>query len=411
MGDHHGDLLKEENEIPSSDFCSDVNNTEDTLLPSLQEVLHCQLPSWYATFSNLTVDNSNNIDKKDRNCRSNFTIKSITIPLPDDFRGYLESDGVRLPLGDRTSSCMLSDNFREDEWSSDDNSDEEEEKEEESESPDQIEKFSFPQLSEQIQNAIDLLGGIVFPKLNWSCPKDAGWVNGGSLECKTAGDVYLLVKSSDFCSFDVHHALTEVRKSKGEKTSTAQTNDLTTAFPLQLVLRKWCNLHPSQEFRCFVRNRNLVGISQRHHSQYFVHLARDEYRNEIKTMIMEFFEDVVSSNFARREVANYVFDVYIDKKKRIWLLDFNVWGSRTDPLLFSWSELMSESFNSQNDFPEIRVVETDKQVRADPLASYRAPIDTIHVASLTGGIDGVKFEEFMNLCEKPTALKTEEEEL
>ena len=92
----------------------------------------------------------------------------------------------------------------------------------------------------------------------------------------------------------------------------------------------------------------------------------------------------------------------------MWLLDFNVWGRQTDTLLFSWSELLSLSSNDDDGMPEMRVVETDRQVQQDPLASYRAPIDTVHVASMTGG-DASKFEEFMALCERPTVLEAENE--
>jgi hypothetical protein len=75
-------------------------------------------------------------------------------------------------------------------------------------------------------------------------------------------------------------------------------------------------------------------------------------------------------------------------------------------LLYQWLELEQMEATDQ---PEIRVVETDRQVRQDPLSSYRAPIDTVHVASMTGG-DASKFKEFMDLCERPTVLGQEEEE-
>ena len=57
-----------------------------------------------------------------------------------------------------------------------------------------------------------------------------------------------------------------------------------------------------------------------------------------------------------------------------------------------------------------RVVETAKQVRADPLASYRAPIDTLHVASQMMGGDANnnnQWEEFMQMCQPPTELDQE----
>lgn len=100
--------------------------------------------------------------------------------------------------------------------------------------------------------------------------------------------------------------------------------------------------------------------------------------------------------------ANYVFDVYIDKKERIWLLDFNVWGSQTDSLLFEWEELMSLA-EEETSFPEIRVVETELEIHHDPLASYRAPIDVIELAAVAGS-DARKFEEFKAMCERPSNI-------
>ena len=63
---------------------------------------------------------------------------------------------------------------------------------------------SFPELDSAIEEAISTLGGSVCIKLNWSTPTDAVWVS-GTLKCETAGDVYLLLKSSDRIAFDLEH--------------------------------------------------------------------------------------------------------------------------------------------------------------------------------------------------------------
>jgi hypothetical protein len=129
----------------------------------------------------------------------------------------------------------------------------------------------------------------------------------------------------------------------------------------------------------------------------------------IRSLIVEFFDEVLQYKVARQQddsdkaaaaaVSRYIFDCYVDQKEKVWIIDFNVWGRRTDTLLFDWDEL--ERMDS--DMPEIRVVETEKQVRSDPLASYRAPVDAIHVASLTGG-DPKAFETFMKMCRQSSDL-------
>jgi len=118
----------------------------------------------------------------------------------------------------------------------------------------------------------------------------------------------------------------------------------------------------------------------------------------IRSQIIDFFDTVIEERFP---LANYVFDVYIDKKERVWLLDFNVWGTQTDSLLYTWDELVHMVGGEEANYPEMRVVETEREVHHDPLASYRAPIDTIELAAVAGS-DRNKFEEFMAMCERPS---------
>ena len=72
---------------------------------------------------------------------------------------------------------------------------------------------AFPDLTAKVQSALDSYsssspggGGGCFPKLNWSAPRDASWINCGTLRCRKAGDVYLLLKSSDFVTSDLEMA-------------------------------------------------------------------------------------------------------------------------------------------------------------------------------------------------------------
>lgn len=341
---------------------------EEGPLPTRAQVKAAEFSQWYPLFSSLPENSLR---------RKNVTLRSQSICLPPSFKEYLLSDGVRLPIGAKTSGILDFGGSDTSDWSEDGS------QAGDGDTDDGLSKeedIDFSGLCREIQQAIDNLGGEVVPKLNWSSPRDAVWVNGNSLKCKAPGDVFLLLKSSDFCSHDLQYAMKEV--------SDPNEND---TVELELVLRKWCNFFPSQEFRCFVRDGELIAVSQRHHSQSFQHLVRDQYL--FRSLVIEFFDEIVKPNYA---TSNYVFDVYIDKKERVWLVDFNVWGRRTDALLYTWAELSG----ADSDIVEIRVVQSEKEVRADPLSSYRAPIDTLYMTSLTGG-DSAKFDEFMGLCEKP----------
>ena len=255
--------------------------------PTYHQLKACQFSSWYSTFRNLQTNqqtfsssssssnnNNNNNNENPRNRifpYNNVTIRSIIIkPLPMDFLEYLKSDGVRLPLGAEKVSSFLPDldsntnrnGYDGDDWSSEDDhndiDDNDKDKNEDNDhnhnDDDHNDKtgnnqiFHFPQLNKRIQNAIDTLGGTVIPKLNWSCPKDVTWINSGSLKCSTVGDVYLLLQSSDFCMFDLNHALDDISDFDG---------NVDTNLDFELVLRKWSNLHPSMEFRCFVSSNDL----------------------------------------------------------------------------------------------------------------------------------------------------------
>jgi D123 len=459
------DLLKSHLECTGDQSVEEDQYVVD--LPSRYAVEACQISEWYGTFSNIVpVDPPIAPATGKKKLRKNVTLTSIIIPLPEGFRQFLASDGVRLPPNTNVSSGMFDghvqhpDDHTDDEWSEDSVEDSEA-------------RINIPsndedwgELTESINNAIRELKGSVVPKLNWSTAKDAVWIHQGSLRCYTAGDVYLLLQSSDFICHDAQHALAPENVAGEDGGSyEAEPSDRTTPnWPLRLTLRKFCNLYPSQEFRCFVAYGHVVAISQRHHTQFFPFLggggdtvaggdtAPHPIRERIRLQTCEFFETYVRGRFPVNQgsslsddpkaalVPKFVMDVYHDQQGRVWLVDFAVWGPTTDTLLWTWFELdaladqasekgpppveedekvtrlyfhgrggdsdvddENQDTPSANDdsteWPILRVVETDRQVRSDPLSSYRAPIDTLHVASWTG-CDTREFHKFMAHCEE-----------
>lgn len=155
-------------------------------------------------------------------------------------------------------------------------------------------------------------------------------MNANSMDCRTPQDVYLLLKSSDFITHDLEHAFDD----------TVDDPDLThDSIPYHLILRKavgkW---NPSVEFRCFVRRRKLLCICQRdlNHFDFLFNMS-----GQLRLRIQEFFDVRLRDTFPDE---NFVFDVYIPPPyDRVWLVDFNPWAPRTDPLLFSWLEILEMS--------------------------------------------------------------------
>ena len=339
-----------------------------------QHVLSCALPSWYP------------------HLRSS-TIRSVVIPLPHSFIHYLQQDGILLPTPPTTLTLNANDPRQEslnNEWSSS----EEEGDEDDLKAPpfrrppvsssddDEGEDDStattptlpcFPELEKNIQAAIDKLGGHVFPKLDWSSPRDASFLKGGSLKCDNVGDIFLLLKGSDFVAHDITHAFDACDKTvpatattKTPATTTATTTTTTTTTTTipdpptrqhHLVLRRWCNLYPSQEFRCVVVQQRFKGMSQRHCDRCFKNMNATAMA-DMGALVQTFYDTALvpalsSSSLAGQMGGDYFFDVYIDRHRTVTLLDFGVFSPlSTDAKLFTWGELQAWSGNGAEESAE-----------------------------------------------------------
>ncbi|XP_060603753.1 cell division cycle protein 123 homolog [Ruditapes philippinarum] len=311
----------------------------------ISEVLNCSFSSWYPRFKD-------------------YTIKSQILPLPQEFVDYLLADQVVLPEG--TVAMSASDSDTEDNRNT--------------EAP------SFPEFEVLLKNTIKRLGGQVFPKLNWSAPKDATWISfDRTLKCTCTSDVYLLLKSSDFISHDLTQPFKHCCDDENLKNETS--------VKYELVLRKWQELNPAYEFRCFVKDNKLIGISQRHNDMYYKFIP--ENRQEIISDIQAFYYHIVKDNFPDK---SYCFDVYRRCQGKLLLLDFNPFGRVTDGLLYTWEELESDDLlpadDTQHHVPEMRCVESPSGVRSNPYGAYAFPKDFIDISS---GDDPAKLIQLLQL--------------
>eukprot|EP01132_Coremiostelium_polycephalum_P007406 gene7406-9101_t len=372
-----------------------TNNNIDKYFDSKKR---CQFQEWYPLFKSITFS-------------------SVIIPLPKIFIDYLGSD---IFTTDEHSFPQYSgineadkDFHHHDNWSSvtygtehanlnkdyyqgysDDDDDDEETEESEDDDNDQdnnnnnkkdqriIKESEFPQLIDSIKDAIKKLGGDVIPKLNWSSPKDAMWMNAmNSLRCSSPTDIFLLLKSSDF----INHDLSQF-KINAEDSDESLT-------PYHLVLRKWHNLYQSMEFRCFVKNNELIGISQRDTSSYFNFLK--DKKLSLQSSITEFYNQNIKDKFTD---TSYSFDVYITKENKVWLVDFNPIHPSTDALLFIWDELFPELIEDDDDNEvedtnnheekvkpvtslEFRIVENENGIKPNLSMTSRLPLDLLQMQS------------------------------
>ncbi|KAF8978527.1 hypothetical protein BGZ52_005924 [Haplosporangium bisporale] len=355
---------------------TDAETSTPLVFPPLthQRLENCSFSSWYPTFRSLTI-------------------KSKIIPLSEDFVSYLNADKVFIP-GQSGISLALSDDDDSDDddqisdmekfkalqeathrqaQESDSDSDADEDEDEEAALP------YFPELEDEIAQTIAEFGGEVFPKLNWSSPRDASWIaTTNTLKCHNAADIFLLLKSSDFIAHDLAHAYEDCSDEAGEAGSGIRSRPENVV----LILRKWFDLAPSMEFRCFVRDNKLIGISQR--DMTFYDFLKD-IREELEEKIVDFFEERIQGKFTD---SDYTFDVYITRnRERIYLIDFNPFAQKTDSLLYQWEELLT----SPEQLP-LRLLPSEEAGRhmQQPFAFNRYPSD---VTDLSNGQTVAEFAE------------------
>lgn len=105
-----------------------------------------------------------------------------------------------------------------------------------------------------------------------------------------------------------------------------------------IFVRQWVDIEPAQEFRCFMRDRKLVGISQYNYRDYFPELNGEA--DTIVWAIESFFESFVAA--CAGWLDDVVFDVIVrccGNMLRQWsvtLLEANPFFEMTDPCLYDW---------------------------------------------------------------------------
>uniref|UniRef100_A0A1J3GNU6 Cell division cycle protein 123-like protein n=1 Tax=Noccaea caerulescens TaxID=107243 RepID=A0A1J3GNU6_NOCCA len=320
-----------------------------------EEVNRCQIQNWYPKFRSLTI-------------------KTKFHQLPETFISYLVDDSgpFRLPDSVTNEDAMpnrVHNPEEEDDFQVSEGSDNE------AEPPSKIP--SFPQLEIEIKESIEALGGSIFPKLNWSAPKDAAWISPSrNLSCTCFSEIALLFRSSD----SLLHDLCNAYDSCDDNTSSRPQSFF-------LALRKWypC-LKPEMEFRCFVKSNELVGICQREVTTFYPVLVNE--KDLLKGLIEEFFYDKIRMEF---ESDKYTFDVYVTKERKVKLIDFNTWCGSTLPLMYSWEELEEEINGGECNELELRIVESRRSVL--PGLKTAVPYDYIDMSSGSGWDQVIKKAE------------------
>lgn len=335
----------------------DAGSAESIKFPYLKraDVMACSFSHWHARF---------------RHCSPRARV--LRNP-PQAFLAYLDEDGLMLPQDSRSISHTVVGAQLEQLDSSDDEAETRVGQYQATVASYEDEGFSevdpvesFREFHEAIQREIDALGGKVVPKLNWSAPKDAVWISADrTMKCREPGDIYLLLKSSDFVNHDLGgHAFDAC-----DDTPKGQRRKLESEECV-LVLKKWFDARPSLEFRCFVTGKRLRAISQRDPNPYDF-LA--EKRAQIVELATRLFDKELSPKF---ELDNYAYDVYLSfDQDKVWLMDISPCSPSTDGLLFRWQELLA--FDDQ-DPVELRLVSKETTFSNAPqFSAHQVPLDMV----------------------------------
>lgn len=268
-------------------------------------------------------------------------------PLPKEFVDYLEQDGIKLPKFELEKSSYTDGIVRNEENEYSDWEDEVEDTVEGSGSEGLDPIRDFPELHAQIRDAIEELGSVA-PKLNWSAPRDATWIlPNNTMKCTETNEVYLLLNASNYIMYDLQHAFDECEDYSEEDGRPEY----------ELALRQWFDINPALEFRVFLRDGKVLGVSQRDLNYYnFL----EPLANDLKDSIDEFVEDVFLPKFSEKSC---VLDVYIPRPyNKLFLIDVNPFARSTDPLMFSWNELLTKMFHEDTDY-ELRIVSENNVAR------------------------------------------------
>jgi len=286
----------------------------------------CSFDNWYPQFKN-------------------DSIPAVVVDLPEDVLQYLKADGVVIPIEalvkKKPSSYVDDITFKD--WDSD------------GELDDETPPPTFPEFSRNLREIVSKLGGSVFIKLNWSAPFDARWIaTNSSLKCTNLQDIYLLLKGSDRIANDL-----EVDSKNGHK----------------LVMKSWIDIHPGNEFRCFVKRKQLVAVTQRNNgTEFHQHIHNNKY--EIIKEIKEFFNKKVKSKFT---LDTYLFDVVWDSNKPLVIMDFGPFDKSCQTYLFSWRDINEMEYNEELS-PEFRYICENPGIQPKPDLYCGIPAELSHMA-------------------------------
>lgn len=139
-------------------------------------------------------------------------------------------------------------------------------------------------------------------------------------------------------------------------------------YPPHIFVRQYKDIPKWSEFRCFMKDRKLIGISQYFYDEVFEELKDKSDRGSIRWAIQKFFD-----NFKDEcHLDDVVFDIWVILKDitglrynerfiEVKLIEINPFFEHTDPCLFAWrNEVGQELVEFHGDLRYVKGTEKDK---------------------------------------------------
>jgi hypothetical protein len=116
---------------------------------------------------------------------------------------------------------------------------------------------------------------------------------------------------------------------------------------IQVIIREWKDIKISHEFRGFVFNKKLTGLSQYFDICYFENINKNKI--EILDRIQKFY-DKISDSLEKMNLSNFIIDFAITDDDKVLIIELNPWSTNTDASLFSWNQNMNQLMNGPFEF-------------------------------------------------------------
>ena len=175
------------------------------------------------------------------------------------------------------------------------------------------------EIRERLENAFELFPKGAFVRLGSRSAKDSIYAQHFGLKANHVDDAMrMLTEASERVAFDLLLAI---------------RND----YDPHIFVREWTEIPKWAEFRCFMKNRKLIGISQYDCKNLGRCPEIGENELRIRSAIEEFF-GIFKEISHLDDVVFDVFWVLTDNKSMARLIELNPFHFKTDPCLFSWKD-------------------------------------------------------------------------